>query len=129
MEYLYMQQAKPTNATGVSVSIDTIDPNGNFVHIGDTTSDIYGSYGLPYTPDIPGTYQIIASFKGSAAYGSSSSSTYITVSEPPTSTAPSSTTPPQSVADLYFVPAIVGIIVAIVLVGAVLAMLMLRKRP
>ncbi len=94
MEYLYMQQAKPTNATGVSVSVDTIDPNGNFVHIGDTTSDIYGSYGLPYTPDIPGTYQIIASFKGSAAYGSSSSSTYITVSEPPTSTAPSSTTPP-----------------------------------
>ena len=34
----------------------------------------------------------------------------------------------QSAADMYFVPAVVGIIVAIVIVGAVLALLMLRKR-
>jgi flagellar biosynthesis protein FliQ len=35
----------------------------------------------------------------------------------------------QSAADLYFVPAIIGVIVAIIIVGAVLALLMLRKRP
>jgi hypothetical protein len=32
-------------------------------------------------------------------------------------------------ADLYFVPATIGIVVAIVIVGAVLALLLLRKRP
>jgi hypothetical protein len=85
-------------------------------------------HGLPYTPEVPGTYNIIASFEGSAAYGSSSSSTYLTVSEQSSSTAPASTTAPQSLADLYFVPAIIGIIVAIVLVGAA-NVLLLRKRP
>ena len=44
MEYLYQQQAKPTDATGVPVSIDAIDPNGNLVHLGDTHSDSNGQY-------------------------------------------------------------------------------------
>jgi uncharacterized membrane protein YkgB len=127
MEYLYMNQAKPTNTTGVPVSIDAIDPNSNFVHVGDTTSDMYGNYGLSYTPEVPGTYQIIATFAGSKAYGASSSSTYLTVGTEPTST-PAPTAQPQSIADMYFVPAIVGIIVTIVLVGVVIV-LMLRKRP
>ena len=30
MEYAYMQQIKPTNATGVSVTINVIDANGNY---------------------------------------------------------------------------------------------------
>ena len=44
MEYLYQQQAKPMNATGVPVSIDAIDPNGNQIHLGDTHSDINGQF-------------------------------------------------------------------------------------
>ncbi len=36
MEYIYLQQPKPSNATGVPVRIDVIDPNGNFVNIGTT---------------------------------------------------------------------------------------------
>jgi hypothetical protein len=127
MEYLYMQRPQPTNATGVPVSLDTIDPNGNFVHIGDTTSDSHGNYALPYNPEVPGTYQIIANFKGSASYGSSSASTYITVGNGPTST-PEPTTPPQSLADLYIVPAIIGVVVVIILLVAII-ILMLRKRP
>jgi hypothetical protein len=127
MEYLCMQQPKPTNATGVPVSIDTIDPNGNFYHIGNVNSNIYGTFALPYTPDVPGTYQIIANFEGSKAYGSSSVSTYLTVSATPISS-PISTATPQSMANLYFVTAIIGIIVAIAIVGVVLA-LMIRKRP
>jgi len=35
---------------------------------------------------------------------------------------------PQSIADQYFVPATVGIIVAIIAVGALLALLLLKKR-
>ena len=127
MEYKFMQQAKPTNAKGVPVSLDTVDPNGNLVHIGDTTSDMNGNYAIPYTPDVPGNYQIIATFAGSHAYGPSSATAYITVEDAPAATA----TPipqPVSVTDQYFIPATIGIILAIVVIGAVI-ILVQRKRP
>jgi hypothetical protein len=88
MEYLYERQAMPTNAKGVAVSLDTVDPNGNYVHIATVTSDITGAYGYKWTPEVPGTYQIIATFAGSAAYGASFSQTYVGVDEAPPATAP-----------------------------------------
>ena len=127
MEYKFEQQAKPTNATGVPVSLDTIDPNGNLIHIGDVTSDINGAYGCAFKPEIPGTYQIIANFAGSKAYGPSSSSTYLAVGEGPTIT-PGPTPTPASVADMYLIPATIGIIVAIA-VATIVIVLALRKRP
>ena len=42
MEYLYENQAKPTNATGVPVELTAIDPNGNYIQIGSVTSDLTG---------------------------------------------------------------------------------------
>jgi hypothetical protein len=36
---------------------------------------------------------------------------------------------PASMADLYFLPLSVGMIIAIVVIGALLAVLILRKRP
>ena len=88
MEYMFHQQPKPANAKGVPVSLDTIDPNGNLVHIGNTTSDISGNYALPYTPEIPGTYQIIAMFAGSKSYGPSTATTYLTIGEAPLTPTP-----------------------------------------
>jgi hypothetical protein len=64
MEYFFMQQAMPTNAKGVEVTLATIDPNGNYYEIGKTTSDINGNYGLSFTPEVSGDYQIIATFAG-----------------------------------------------------------------
>ena len=128
MEYKYMQQAKPTNATGVSVTLTAIDPNGNMVPVGSTTSDMNGNYAFPYTPEVPGTYQIIADFAGSNAYGPSTATTYITVQDAPSATA-TPTAQPVSIADQYFVPAIAGVIIAIAIVGVILAMLLLKKRP
>jgi hypothetical protein len=128
MEYMFMQQAKPTDATGVPVSLDTVDPNGNYFHIGDVTSDMNGNYGLPFTPDVPGTYQIIATFAGSKSYGPSSATTYLAVGEAAATPAPTATPQPPSMADLYFVPATIGIIIAVIVVGLVI-ILMLRKRP
>jgi outer membrane protein assembly factor BamB len=128
MEYLFMQQAKPTNAYGVDVSLSALDPNGNLVPIGTTTSDINGNYAIAYNPEVPGTYQIIANFAGTKAYGPSSATTYMTVEDAPATT--STPTPlPESIADAYFVPAIAGIIIAIAVVGVILALLLLRKRP
>jgi len=129
MAYMYMDQAKPTSATGVTVSIDAIDPNGNFVHLGNATSDITGNYNLAWAPpSVPGKYTIIATFGGSNSYCSSvaETATYVSSAAPP---AASPTATPTSVADTYFVPAIAGLFVLIIVVAIVLALLMLRKRP
>jgi hypothetical protein len=83
MEYLYQQRPRPKNAEGVEVVLTTLDPNNNFYEIGRTTSDMNGNYGLIWEPPVPGKYQIIATFEGSAAYGSSDATTYIGVIETP----------------------------------------------
>ncbi len=128
MEYLYEQQGMPANAKGVDVSLDTVDPNGNYVHIGDVTSDTSGAFGYMWKPEVPGTYRVIATFAGSAAYYSSFAQTYVGITEGPTATA-APTSLPESVADTYFVPAVAGLFVLIIVVAIVLALLMLRKRP
>jgi len=127
MEYLFMQQAYPADAKGVEVVLSVIDPNENCYEIGRTTSDVTGAFGYAFEPEVPGTYQIIATFEGSASYGSSSATTYITVEDAPAAT-PEPTPTPASIADLYFVPAVTGIIIAIIVVGLLLALLLLRKR-
>jgi outer membrane protein assembly factor BamB len=128
MPYVYMQKPKPTNTTGVPVSIDVIDANGNYRSIGTATTDSSGAFSLQWTPDIPGKYTVIATFAGSESYWPSSSETSFAVDAAAPTLAPTAA-PAQSAADLYFVPAVIGIIVAIIIVGAVLAMIMLRKRP
>jgi hypothetical protein len=127
MEYMYHQRPMPTNATGVPVSLNTIDPNGNLVHIGDVISDATGAYGLVWKPDVPGTYQIIATFAGSGAYSGSSAQTYMGVGEaiPTASPIPIATQPPT---EMYFALSTAAIIITIVIIGA-LIMLMFRKRP
>jgi hypothetical protein len=129
MEYVYHQRSIPTNATGVNVSLDTVDPNGNNVHIGDVTSDLTGAYGYVWKPEVPGTYKIIATFAGSASYGSSFAQTYMGVGEAEPTAAP--TTIPQTntatAADImtYMAIGVIAIIIAIAIVG----FLMLRKHP
>jgi outer membrane protein assembly factor BamB len=81
MEYLYMQQPMPTNATGVPVHLTAIDPNGNFQDIGVTTSDTMGNYALSWSPPVPGLYTVTAAFEGSNSYFSSKAGTSFVVSE------------------------------------------------
>jgi hypothetical protein len=128
MEYLHRQMPKPTNAKGVLVSLTAVDPNGNLVNIGTTTNDVNGVFGLTWAPEVPGLYQIIATFSGSVSYGSSSASTYFTAVETPATTPTETPLQQVSVADMYFVPAIAGIIAAIAIVGAIIV-LVLKKRP
>jgi len=128
MGYVYMQEAQPTNATGVPVTLSVIDSNGNYYNIGNTTSDSSGMFAYSWAPIISGQYTVIATFAGSNGYyGSSAESAFYAASATGATTAP--TTTPTSVADTYFVPAIAGLFVVVIAGLAVLALLMLRKRP
>jgi hypothetical protein len=127
MQYVWMQYPRPTNTTGVPVSITVVDPNNNYYPVGMTTSDENGFYSCSFVPEVPGQYKIISTFEGSKSFYPSHAETAITVGD-----APQATTEPASenvsVTDAYFLPAIAAIIVTIVLVGAVI-MLLQKKRP
>ncbi|MDR2700689.1 MAG: PQQ-binding-like beta-propeller repeat protein [Nitrososphaerota archaeon] len=68
MLYLYKQFERPTNTKGVLISIDAIDPNGNYVNLGTTTSDANGRFALEFTPKTEGQYTIYAIFEGSKSF-------------------------------------------------------------
>ena len=127
MEYVYMQKPRPMNATGVPVTISVVDANGNYRELGTTTSDSDGFYSLAWIPDIPGKFSVYASFAGSASYWPSHAVTAFNVDQP-AATATPAPTPISSVADTYFIPAIVALFIVIVAIGVV-TMLMIRKRP
>ena len=57
------------------VTISVVDANGNYRPIGTTTSNVYGTYSLTWTPDISGNYTVIANFAGSESYYPSSAAT------------------------------------------------------
>ncbi|MCW3995593.1 MAG: PQQ-binding-like beta-propeller repeat protein [Candidatus Bathyarchaeota archaeon] len=125
MEYVYMQQPKPTNAKGVKVMIDVIDSNNNYRNIGETTSDMNGCFSFEWKPDIPGKYTVIASFAGSESYWPSQAQTAFAVDEvqpTPTQQAQTASEPPM---ELYFAISTISIVIAIAIVG----LLLLRKRP
>ncbi len=127
MGYVYQQKPLPTNFTGVEVTLNVLDANGNFRTIGTTTTDASGMYAYQWTPDIEGKYTVIATFAGTKGYWPSYAETAFAVDSAAATPAPTAT-PVQSMADLYFVPAIVGLLVAIIVVG-LLIILVLRKRP
>ena len=79
-------------------------------------------------PEVPGQYTIVAAFEGTKSYYGSTAETAINVGDAPTAT-PQPTQAATTMADLYLLPGIVGIIVAIAVVGIVLALLVIRKRP
>ncbi len=126
MKHIYLQFEIPANVTGVPVSLDTMDPNGNAVHIGDVTSDMSGTFKKLWIPEIPGEYTVTATFVGSKGYYSSYAETAIGVEEAPQST-PTATTNAVTMADIqtYFIGTSIAIIVAIAIVG----ILLLRRRP
>jgi outer membrane protein assembly factor BamB len=109
MEYLHMQQPKPTNATGVPVVLTAVDATGKSTTIGTVTSDANGQYAFAWAPQTEGTYTIVASFGGSESYYASSAETAVAVSPaaagssvspqpstPSTSTSPSVSTSPST---------------------------------
>jgi len=127
MEHLYQQQAFPSTAQGVQVTLSVLDANGNYRDIGTTTSNTDGFYSFNWKPDIEGKYIIYASFAGSNSYWPSHAVTAFSVDSAAPTAAPTAA-PAESVADMYFVPAIAGLFVLVIIVLVLLVLMMLRKR-
>ncbi len=129
MSYLHLQSQIPSNAIGVPISIDAIDPNGNPQHLGDTTSDISGTFAYTWTPNLAGNWQITTTFMGSNSYGSSWAEAHANVVDAPTTSTPTTTTISigQTTTDalmMYIVAGVIAIIIAIAIVG----LLLLKKK-
>jgi len=126
MEYVYMQQPIPGDAIGVEVSLDAVDPNGNFVHIDTATSDMSGFYSYMWEPEHEGKYTIIATFEGSKSYWPSYAETAVGVGPAP---APIQPIEPEVPAEAPLITTEVAIIaVVIVAVIGIVAYWALRKR-
>ena len=102
MEYIYMQKPMPAHAKGVTVKLLAIGPSGEVQDIGSAITDVYGNYGLSWTPTAEGPYQIVASFETTGSYWGSQASTYVSVGEAeaaqPTETPSTTTTPSTTIA-------------------------------
>ena len=124
MDYLHLQMPIPADVKGVSVSLDTLDPNNNFVHIATVTSDMSGTFSYMWQPEVPGKYTVMATFMGDDSYGSSYAETAVGVVEtPPATPTPE---PPQAPPDYTWT--IIGTGIAMIIAVAVVGLLILRKR-
>ena len=123
MAYLHLQKTIPSDATGVEVTLDVIDANGNYRNIGAATSDMSGVYSLVWEPDIQGKYTIVATFAGSESYASSFAETSFYVEEAPQPTQPPEATP-GPMTDTYLTGSTIAILAGI----AIAVFLLLRKK-
>ena len=130
MEYVYQQQPKPTSFTGVEVTLTAVDPNNNFITIGEVYTDSAGAFSYLWTPPtVPGKYTVTATFCGTNGYYGSSAETAMAVQNAPPTPAPTAS-PPTGLASTSTVElGIVAVIIVIIVIGAVLALLLMRKRP
>jgi len=127
MGYIYQNKPLPMDFVGVEVTVYVVDANNNYREIGTAITDSTGAYSLIWRPDIPGSYSVTANFKGTEGYWGSRATTAFNVMDEITTPTPT-TEPPISMAEAYFVPSVIGIVLAILLVG-VATIVLLRKRP
>jgi len=134
------------------VTLTATSPSGQVTEIGTATTNIAGSYGIPWTPNEEGQYLIKAVFSGTNAYGSSYDMTYLGVgpaqaqptqpSQSPTqaptdgpSQSPSQTTTTSSPtpavepnADNPTETLLIAAAAAVIVIAVIAAALVLRKR-
>jgi len=127
MEAVYQEQTMPTNLTGVPIAINVVDSNGNYRTIGTTVSNAYGTYGLTWTPDIPGDYTVIANFAGTESYYPSEGATAFYAGDSAATPIPQSASTQEPVM-MYLTIAAIAIIVAIAIATVVIVMAV-KKRP
>jgi hypothetical protein len=126
MGYIYQQQVKPTNFTGVPVTVSVVDSNGNTYDIGTTTTDSSGVFSLTWTPSIAGNFTAIANFPGTNGYWPSHDEITFNLMEKPAATA-TPTSVSSSSTDTMILEVGIAIIIVVIIVGAVLAVLVRRR--
>ncbi len=132
MDYLHFQMPisglyNNVTVTGVPVSIDAVDANGNAHHLADVTSDMSGTFAYTWTPSATGDWKITATFMGSNSYGSSYAQTYATVASAPAASPTPSTSQAGGVTTSDLMTYIVIAVVAIIIAIAIATVLILRK--
>jgi hypothetical protein len=129
MEYMYHQRPIPMEAKGVPVTLDAVDPNGNFVHIDTVRSDMGGMFKKMWAPEMEGEYTIIATFEGSDSYSSSYAETALGVGPAPAPSGPIEPEPTEP-AEAPLITTEIAIIIAVVVVAiiGIVAFWALRKR-
>jgi hypothetical protein len=128
MEAVYEQQPMP-HSTGVPVTLTVLDSNNNYRTIGTATTNVLGDYSFAWTPDIPGNYTVYATFAGTGGYYSSSASTGLYANSAASTPAPTAT-PLSGVATQSTVEYIgVAIIIVIIIIGALIMLMLSRRRP
>jgi hypothetical protein len=127
MDYLHMQNStllnNPPNPEGVPVTLTAVDPNGNTITIGTTTTDSEGNYAINFVPETTGIYTIKATFDGTGSYWPSNAGTQLSV------VAASETTPntiTQTTVDNTML--LYGIMVLVVVAIILAALALIRKK-
>jgi len=133
MSYIHLQTTWPgwsmANVTGVPVSIDAVDPNGNFMHLATVTSDATGHFGYTWTPTLAGDYKISATFGGSNSYGASWAQTYANVAAAQTATpTPVQTVQPAIASPTDIMTYTAAAAIAIIIAIAIATVLMIRTK-
>ena len=126
MGYVYQQKPLPSNFLGVNVDISVVDANNNYRSIGTATTDARGGYNLIWTPDIPGNYAVIATFKGTNAYWPSTANTAFTVMQA-AAVAPGPEIP-QPVDNSGLLYGILGGVIAAIVIGLAAVFIGIRKK-
>jgi hypothetical protein len=129
MLYVYQQFGRPTSATGVLLTINVVDSNGNYREIGTATSDADGFYSLNWKPDIEGKYTVYASFGGSESYWPSHAVTSFNVDPAAATHAPTATPQSDTATNGTLMTTMAVGVVAIIIAIAIVGLLLLRKRP
>ena len=122
MGYVYQGRPRPTDATGVPVTLSVLDSNNNYREIGTTTTNTDGFYTLNWKPDIEGPYTVYASFAGSNGYWPSHAVSSFAVDPAPVDTP--TETPPQPT---DYTLLILGTGIAMILAVAIVGLLLYRK--
>jgi len=125
--YPYYPTGYPTtfSGTGVEVTVTATSPSGATTTVGTAYTGTTGQYALQFTPPSTGIWTISTTFTGTNSYYASSNSTYLDVG----SAAAAPTATPTSIANAYFVPATIAIIIIVIIGFVVLAIISLKRRP
>jgi hypothetical protein len=125
MLYVYKTEQASMDIMGVTVQLEAIDPDGEYLYIGATTTDMYGNYGHDFTPAKEGKYMIMASFKESGGYYGSTDTAYLAVGPAVT---PSGPIVPEPHDEVLITTEVAIILVAAVAAIVIVAFLVMRKR-